>query len=45
MPADAGGSLLFNADLPFPLLAAAFVLVVVIGEFAMSGMLSALMAP
>jgi aminobenzoyl-glutamate transport protein len=36
----AGGSLLFNADLPIPLLVVAFVLVVVMGDFAMSGMLS-----
>jgi aminobenzoyl-glutamate transport protein len=36
----AGGSLLFNADLPIPLLVVAFVMVVVFGDFAMSGMLS-----
>lgn len=36
----AGGSLLFDADLPIPLLVLAFVLVVVMGDFAMSGMLS-----
>jgi aminobenzoyl-glutamate transport protein len=40
MLAYAGGSLLFNADLPIPLLIVAFVLVVVFGDFAMSGMLS-----
>jgi aminobenzoyl-glutamate transport protein len=40
MLAYAGGSLLFNADLPIPLLVVAFVLVVVFGDFAMSGMLS-----
>jgi aminobenzoyl-glutamate transport protein len=40
MLAYAGGSLLFNADLPIPLLVVAFVLVVVFGDFAMSGMLA-----
>ncbi|MGL6289987.1 MAG: AbgT family transporter [Silanimonas sp.] len=40
MLAYAGGSLLFNADLPIPALIVAFVLVVVFGDFAMSGMLS-----
>lgn len=40
MLAYAGGSLLFNADLPILALVAAFVLVVVFGDFAMSGMLS-----
>jgi aminobenzoyl-glutamate transport protein len=40
MMSYAGGSLLFNADLPIPLLVVAFVLVVVMGDFAMSGMLS-----
>ncbi len=40
MLAYAGGSLLFDADLPIPFLIAAFVLVVVFGDFAMSGMLS-----
>ena len=40
MLAYAGGSLLFQADLPIPLLVVAFVLVVVFGDFAMSGMLS-----
>jgi aminobenzoyl-glutamate transport protein len=40
MLAYAGGSLLFDADLPIPLLIVAFVLVVVFGDFAMSGMLS-----
>jgi aminobenzoyl-glutamate transport protein len=40
MLAYAGGSMLFDADLPIPLLLVAFVLVVVFGDFAMSGMLS-----
>jgi len=40
MLAYAGGSLLFQAHLPIPLLMVAFVLVVVFGDFAMSGMLS-----
>ncbi|MDX2147905.1 MAG: AbgT family transporter [Planctomycetota bacterium] len=47
MLAYAGGSLLVTADLPVPLLVALFVLLVVFGDFAMSGMLSkfAVMAP
>lgn len=40
MLAYAGGSLLFEASLPIPLLIGLFVLVVVFGDFAMSGMLS-----
>lgn len=40
MLAYAGGSLLFDASLPIPMLIVAFVLVVVFGDFAMSGMLS-----
>jgi aminobenzoyl-glutamate transport protein len=40
MLAYAGGSLLFDAALPIPLLIVLFVLVVVLGDFAMSGMLS-----
>lgn len=40
MLAYAGGSVLFDADLPIPLLVVAFVAVVVFGDFAMSGMLS-----
>ncbi len=40
MLAYAGGSLLVQADLPVPLLLVLFVLVVVLGDFAMSGMLS-----
>jgi aminobenzoyl-glutamate transport protein len=40
MLAYAGGSLLFDADLPIPVLIVAFVVVVVFGDFAMSGMLS-----
>jgi aminobenzoyl-glutamate transport protein len=40
MLAYAGGSLLFQTNLPIPLLMVAFVLVVVFGDFAMSGMLS-----
>ena len=40
MLAYAGGSLLFGADLPIPVLLVAFVLVVVFGDFTMSGMLS-----
>ena len=40
MLAYAGGSLLFDAALPIPLLIMLFVLVVVLGDFAMSGMLS-----
>jgi aminobenzoyl-glutamate transport protein len=47
MLAYSGGSLLVRADLPVPLLLALFVLVVVAGDFAMSGMLSkfGVMAP
>jgi len=40
MLAYAGGSLLFDAALPIPLLIVMFVFVVVLGDFAMSGMLS-----
>ena len=40
MLAYAGGSALFEASLPIPLLLVLFVLVVVFGDFAMSGMLS-----
>jgi aminobenzoyl-glutamate transport protein len=40
MLAYGGGSLLVQADLPVPLLLALFVLLVVIGDFAISGMLS-----
>lgn len=40
MLAFAGGSLLFDAQLPIPLLLVLFVLVVILGDFAMSGMLS-----
>lgn len=40
MLAYAGGSLLVQADLPVPLLIVLFVLLVVLGDFAMSGMLS-----
>ncbi len=40
MLAYAGGSLLVTADLPVPLLIALFVLMVVVGDFAISGMLS-----
>lgn len=40
MLAYAGGSLLFDADLPIPLLLALFVLVVILGDFCLSGMLS-----
>jgi aminobenzoyl-glutamate transport protein len=40
MLAYAGGSLLVSADLPIPLLIVLFVLLVVAGDFAMSGMLS-----
>jgi aminobenzoyl-glutamate transport protein len=40
MLAYAGGSLLVQADLPVPLLIVLFVLLVVMGDFAMSGMLS-----
>ncbi len=47
MLAYAGGSLLVSADLPVPLLIALFVLIVILGDFTMSGMLSkfAVMAP
>jgi len=47
MLAYSGGSLLFGADLPIPLLIVAFVLVVVFGDFVMPGMLSkfGVMAP
>jgi len=47
MLAYAGGSLLVQADLPVPFLLVAFVLLVVAGDFAMSGMLSkfGVMAP
>ncbi len=40
MLAFAGGSLLFDANLPIPLLLVLFILVVILGDFAMSGMLS-----
>lgn len=40
MLAYAGGSLLVRADLPVPLLIVLFVVLVVLGDFAMSGMLS-----
>jgi len=40
MLAYAGGSLLFDANLPIPLLIVLFVIVVVFGDFTMSGMLS-----
>jgi aminobenzoyl-glutamate transport protein len=40
MLAYAGGSLLFEAALPIPVLLVLFVAVVVLGDFAMSGMLS-----
>lgn len=40
MLAYAGGSFLFNVDVPIPVLIVLFVLVVVLGDFAMSGMLS-----
>lgn len=47
MLAYAGGSLLVQADLPVPLLLSLFVLLVVLGDFALSGMLSkfGVMAP
>lgn len=47
MLAYAGGSLLVQADLPVPFLLIAFVLLVICGDFAMSGMLSkfGVMAP
>ena len=40
MLAYAGGTVLFNADMPIPVLIVAFVMVVIFGDFAMSGMLS-----
>jgi len=40
MLAYAGGSLLVQADIPIPLLLVAFVFLVVLGDFAISGMLS-----
>ncbi|MEY3144165.1 MAG: hypothetical protein RLY21_2658 [Planctomycetota bacterium] len=40
MLAYAGGSLLVSADLPVPLLIVLFVMLVIAGDFAMSGMLS-----
>lgn len=47
MLAYAGGSALVNADLPIPLLIVLFVLLVICGDFAISGMLSkfAILAP
>jgi aminobenzoyl-glutamate transport protein len=47
MLAYAGGGLLVAADLPVPVLLALFVLIVVLGDFALSGMLSkfGVMAP
>ncbi len=47
MLAYAGGSMLVEADLPIPLLITLFVLLVIAGDFAMSGMLSkfGVMAP
>jgi aminobenzoyl-glutamate transport protein len=47
MLAYAGGSLLVSADLPIPLFIVLFVLIVVLGDFALSGMLSkfGVMAP
>lgn len=47
MLAYAGGQLLVNADLPIPILIVAFVLLVILGDFAMSGLMSkfAVMAP
>lgn len=47
MLAYAGGSLLVSADLPVPVLLVLFILVVVFGDFALSGMLSkfGVMAP
>ncbi|MCW5765392.1 MAG: AbgT family transporter [Phycisphaeraceae bacterium] len=47
MLAYAGGSLLVSADLPVPMLLVLFVLVVILGDFALSGMLSkfGVMAP
>ncbi len=40
MLAFSGGSLLFEASLPIPVLLVLFILVVILGDFAMSGMLS-----
>jgi aminobenzoyl-glutamate transport protein len=40
MLAYTGGSFLFNADLPIPALLMCFVVVVIFGDFAMSGMLA-----
>jgi aminobenzoyl-glutamate transport protein len=40
MLAYLGGSMLFDANLPIPLLLCLFVIVVIFGDFAMSGMLS-----
>ena len=47
MLAYAGGQLLVSADLPIPLLIVAFILIVIAGDFAMSGLMSkfAVMAP
>jgi aminobenzoyl-glutamate transport protein len=47
MLAYSGGQMLVNADLPVPVLLVAFVLLVVLGDFAMSGLMSkfAVMAP
>ncbi|MBC7835642.1 MAG: AbgT family transporter, partial [Phycisphaerales bacterium] len=47
MLAYAGGGLLVRADLPVPMLVTLFVLVVIVGDFALSGMLSkfGVMAP
>lgn len=47
MLAYAGGSLLVEADMPIPILLTLFILVVVFGDFALSGMLSkfGVMAP
>lgn len=47
MLAYAGGQMLVSADLPIPLLIVAFILIVVAGDFAMSGLMSkfAVMAP
>jgi aminobenzoyl-glutamate transport protein len=47
MLAYAGGQLLVSADLPIPVLIVAFVLIVIAGDFAMSGLMSkfAVMAP
>jgi aminobenzoyl-glutamate transport protein len=47
MLAYAGGQLLVSADLPIPVLIVAFILIVIAGDFAMSGLMSkfAVMAP